>query len=71
VTVGTGRRYYLHTIEHFDPERCMFESNFRVDRLLLSYRTFWNATKKHVAGFSADQRDCLLRGTAARVYQLA
>ncbi len=63
-------RYYLHTIEQFGPERCMFESNFPVDRLSLSYRTFWNAAKKLVADFSADERDAMLRGTAARVYRL-
>ena len=63
-------RYYLHTIEQFGPERCMFESNFPVDRFSLSYRTVWNAFKKLVAGFSADERDAMLRGTAARVYRL-
>jgi predicted TIM-barrel fold metal-dependent hydrolase len=63
-------RYYLHAIEQFGPERCMFESNFPVDRLSLSYRTFWNAAKKLVADFSADERDAMLRGTAARVYRL-
>ena len=63
-------RYYLHTIEQFGPERCMFESNFPVDRLSLSYRTFWNAAKKLVADFSPDERDAMLRGTAARIYRL-
>jgi L-fuconolactonase len=63
-------RYYLHTIEQFGPERCMFESNFPVDRLSLPYRTVWNAFKKLVADFSADERDAMLRGTAARVYRL-
>jgi L-fuconolactonase len=63
-------RYYLHTIEQFGPERCMFESNFPVDRYSLSYRTVWNAFKKLVADFSADERDAMLRGTAARVYRL-
>ena len=64
-------RYYLHTIEQFGPERCMFESNFPVDRFSLSYRTVWNAFKKLVADFSADERDAMLRGTAARVYRLS
>jgi predicted TIM-barrel fold metal-dependent hydrolase len=63
-------RYYLHTIEQFGPDRCMFESNFPVDRLSLSYRTVWNAFKKLVADFSAGERDAMLRGTAARVYRL-
>ncbi len=63
-------RYYLHTIEQFGPERCMFESNFPVDRFSLSYRTVWNAFKKLVADFPPDDRDAMLRGTAARVYRL-
>jgi len=63
-------RYYLHTIEQFGPERCMFESNFPVDRFSLSYRTVWNAFKKLVADFSADERDAMLRGTATRIYRL-
>ena len=63
-------RYYLHTIEQFGPERCMFESNFPVDRFSLPYRTVWNAFKKLVADFSPDERDAVLRGTAARVYRL-
>jgi L-fuconolactonase len=63
-------RYYLHTIEQFGPQRCMFESNFPVDRLSLSYRTVWNAFKKMVADFSDDERDAMLRGTAARTYRL-
>ena len=63
-------RYYRHTIEQFGPDRCMFESNFPVDRLSLSYRTVWNAFKKLVADFSADERDALLRGTASQIYRL-
>ncbi len=68
--VDAQRRYYEHTIEQFGPTRCMFESNFPVDRFSLSYRVVWNGFKKIVADFSADERDAMLRGTAARVYRL-
>ncbi len=68
--VDAQRRYYMHTIEQFGPTRCMFESNFPVDRFSLSYRVAWNGFKKIVADFSADERDAMLRGTAARVYRL-
>ena len=44
----TQRRYYLHTIECFGPERCMLESNFPVDKLSLSYHVLWNGLKKIV-----------------------
>ena len=68
--VAAQSRYYLHTIEQFTPERCMFESNFPVDRRSLSYGVVWNAFKKLTAGFSDEERDAMLRGTAARVYRL-
>jgi len=68
--VEAQRRYYLHTIECFGPDRCMFESNFPVDRLSMSYRVVWNGFKKMIADFSPAERDAMLRGTAARVYGL-
>ncbi len=68
--VAVQSRYYLHTIECFGPERCMFESNFPVDRWSLSYRTVWNAFKKMTVGFSADERTAMFSGTARRVYRL-
>jgi L-fuconolactonase len=64
------RRYYLHTIECFGPERCMFESNFPVDRLSVSYHVVWNAFKKLVADFSESEKHSLFYGTAEKVYRL-
>jgi L-fuconolactonase len=68
--VAAQERYYLHTIECFGPDRCMFESNFPVDRFSLSYKVLWNALKKIAAPFSASERDAMFRGTATRVYRL-
>ena len=68
--VEAQRRYYEHTIECFGPERCMFESNFPVDRFSLSYKVLWNGLKKIAAPFSADERDAMFCGTAARIYRL-
>ncbi len=64
------RRYYLHTIECFGPERCMFESNFPVDKLSLSYHVLWNGLKKIVMDFSEDEKDAMFYRTAAGVYRL-
>lgn len=63
-------RYYVHTIESFGPDRCMFESNFPVDRMSLSYRVLWNGLKKIAAPFSPAERDAMFFGTATRVYRL-
>ncbi len=64
------RRWYEHAIECFGPERCMFESNFPVDRFSLSYGTYWNAMKKLAARFTDDEQAALFEGTARRVYAL-
>ena len=64
------REYYLHTIDAFGPSRCMFESNFPVDKLSLSYHTYWNAMKKIASEYSASEQDALFCDTATRVYKL-
>ncbi len=54
----------------FGSERCMFESNFPVDKACFSYRVFWNACKKLSAKYSPLQRAQLLARTANDVYRL-
>nr|WP_145552213.1 amidohydrolase family protein [Variovorax boronicumulans] len=63
-------RYYRHTIECFGPQRCMFESNFPVDRRSLPYVSYWNAMKKIAKGYAEGEQDAMFRGTAQRVYRL-
>ncbi len=63
---------YIDTcIDAFGPARCMFESNFPVDRFGASYDALWNAFKRLAAGYSADEKTALFSGTAATVYRLA
>lgn len=57
-------------IESFGASRCMFESNFPVDKLSASYAVLWNAFKRLAAGVSADEKADLFAGTARRVYRL-
>ena len=64
------RHYYEHTIEAFGVERCMFESNFPVDKVSCSYKVLWNSFKRLTAGCSADEKAALYHDTAARVYRL-
>lgn len=64
-------RPYVETcIAAFGPERCMFESNFPVDKGTCSYGVLWNAFKRITAGCSAQEKAALYRDTAARVYRL-
>jgi predicted TIM-barrel fold metal-dependent hydrolase len=58
------------TIALFGADRCMFESNFPVDKGSYGYGVFWNACKKLASGASAAEKTALFSGTAARFYQL-
>jgi L-fuconolactonase len=69
--VAATRHYYDYTIERFGVERCMFESNFPVDKLSCSYGVLWNAFKRIAAGCSAHEKAALFHNTAARVYRLS
>jgi predicted TIM-barrel fold metal-dependent hydrolase len=64
------RRYHLHAIERFGAGRCMFESNFPVDRVSGSYRTIWNAFKRIASACSDDEKAALFHDTACRVYRI-
>ena len=68
--VAAQARYYHHTIACFGPSRCMFESNFPVDRRSLPYNVYWNAMKKIASRYSADEQQAMFYGTAARVYRI-
>jgi predicted TIM-barrel fold metal-dependent hydrolase len=63
--------YFLCCIERFGVDRCMFESNFPVDKVSYSYTVMWNAFKRLSGGFSPGERAALFHDTAARVYRLA
>lgn len=64
-------RPYVETcIEAFGVERCMFESNFPVDKGMFSYAVLWNAFKRLAAGASTDEKAALFGHSAARFYRL-
>ncbi len=57
-------------IEVFGCERVMFGSNFPVDKLYCSYDKLWKAYTDITAQYSADEREQLFYGNAARFYRL-
>jgi predicted TIM-barrel fold metal-dependent hydrolase len=59
------------TIELFGANRCMFESNFPVDKITSGYGVLWNAFKVLAAKASPSEKTALFSGTASRVYKLA
>ena len=64
-------RPYVETcIDLFGPTRCMFESNFPVEKMGVSYGTLWNAFKRLTCHYSNDEKRALFSGTAARAYRI-
>ncbi|HJW40337.1 MAG TPA: amidohydrolase family protein [Rhizomicrobium sp.] len=63
---------YVETcIAAFGADRCMFESNFPVDRFGCDYASLWNAFKRIAKNYSAAEKTALFSGTAKRVYRVA
>ncbi len=57
-------------IDQFGPTRCMFESNFPVDRESCSYTVLWNTFQRVGMHYTAAERHALFFETAARVYRI-
>jgi L-fuconolactonase len=66
----TWQPWVYTCIDLFGVERCMFESNFPVDKGSYSYVTGWNAMMRLSAGLSPTERDALFFGTASRIYKI-
>jgi L-fuconolactonase len=54
----------------FGASRCMFESNFPVDKGAYSYRIGWNAMKRVAENASREEREDLFWRSASRFYRL-
>jgi predicted TIM-barrel fold metal-dependent hydrolase len=68
--VDAQRDWYLHAIDCFGPERCLFESNFPVDRMSIGYAVLYNGFKKLVADCSEAEQHAMFFGNANRLYGL-
>jgi predicted TIM-barrel fold metal-dependent hydrolase len=69
-TAEVIRPFALDTIDIFGIDRCMFASNFPVDKLHADYRAVWQAFDQITADFSPDERRKLFHDNAARFYRL-
>ncbi len=58
-------------IDTFGPRRCLFESNFPIDRPCVPYATLWEAFSLASAGYDAAERLDLFHNSAARAYRVA
>ena len=67
---GRMRPWIEPCIEAFGTDRCMFESNFPVDRHSYRYKLCWNAFKRIAHACTDAEQAMLFHGTAERVYRL-
>ncbi|HYZ64650.1 MAG TPA: amidohydrolase family protein [Acetobacteraceae bacterium] len=62
---------YIDTcLDSFGPQRCMFESNFPVDKGMTGYRVLWNAYKRMASSLAPAEQDAVFHQTAARFYAI-
>ncbi len=66
-----NRPIVLETIDMFGAERCMFASNFPVDRLRASYDMIYDSFKTIVADLPRAEQERLFSGTAADFYRIS
>jgi predicted TIM-barrel fold metal-dependent hydrolase len=64
------RPYVLHCIECFGVDRCMFASNFPVDKVSCSYTALFNSFKIIVKDFPVEDKKKLFHDNAVRIYRL-
>ena len=67
---GSMAPLMTYCIEQFGPDRCMFESNFPVDKVSFSHHVLFNAFKRFSKNYSASERAALFHDTAARAYRI-
>lgn len=64
------RPYFETCISAFGPSRCMFESNFPVDKVSCSYHVLWNAFKCVTSSYSTEEKKALYSQSAIDAYSL-
>ena len=67
---ASWRDEVLFAIDAFGPSRCLFESNFPVDKASYGYVELWNAFKRITSDCSAEVKRNLFHDSVARTYRL-
>ena len=58
-------------IDLFTPKRCMFESNFPVDRQALTYSVLWNSFQRIAENYEKHEKEFLFSRTACEIYKIS
>jgi predicted TIM-barrel fold metal-dependent hydrolase len=68
--IETNRWIVETLIELFGIARCMFASNFPVDKVCASFDEIYGGFEKIVANFAEQEKDMLFRSNANRIYAM-
>ena len=69
-TADSIRPRVLETIDIFGVDRCMFASNFPVDKMSRDYAAYWRAFDEITRSFGAAEREKLFSANAERLYRI-
>jgi predicted TIM-barrel fold metal-dependent hydrolase len=69
-TTDSMRPIVLEIVDLFGVRRCLFGSNFPVDRLFATYQRFWQSVGQIIGGFNESEQKMMLRENAERVYRI-
>jgi predicted TIM-barrel fold metal-dependent hydrolase len=58
------------TVDTFGPDRCMFGSNFPIEKLWTSYAALLETVRSCLSRYSASEQRAVLHDTAARIYRI-
>lgn len=69
-TVESLRPWVTHCIETFSPARCVFGTNWPVDRLYGPYDAYVRAFGEIISEYRPEEQAAMLRGNAERLYRI-
>jgi len=64
------RNWVRECVDSFGPERCMFGSNFHVERLFVTLPKLFRTYRRAVEDFTPHEQDQMFYNTAERVYRI-
>ena len=69
-TIDSTRIFVEKTIQIFGIERCMFASNFPVDKIFNTFDNYWNSFKEITKDYSENDRKLLFSSNAEKYYRI-
>jgi len=69
-TIDSTRVFVEKTIKIFGIERCMFASNFPVDKIFNTFDNYWNSFKEITKDYSENDKKLLFSSNAEKYYRI-